>query len=393
MKIMHDLFVRYLNNDCSPEEVKQILAHFNVPKNEEMLRSLIIETLEEDADQQPFEWSPKLDESFATIKDQINTEEVKVVPISKRTWFRVAAAAVILIGVFNVYRLISNKDQNQDLVKTSSSQHASASGYHKATLMLADGSTINLEDAASGILAKQGDSKIEKLVEGQLVYTPSNGKSTEVLINSITTPKGGQYQLSLSDGSRVWLNAASSLRFPAVFSGNERVVELNGEGYFEVAKNTSMPFKVKINGKGEVEVLGTHFNISAYTDEPAMNTTLIEGKVKVTAGASGINKIIHSGEQAELDKTGQVNIIKSVNTEQATAWKNGSFNFDNADLGEVMRQLARWYDVDVKFETAIPKRKFEGEIQRDLTLTQVLKLLERNNIPCKLVGKTLIVLK
>ena len=262
-------------------------------------------------------------------------------------------------------------------------------GSNKAILTLADGSTIILQSAINGIVAQQGNTKISKSADGQLVYKSLNEKPTEVLINSIATPKGGQYQLVLSDGSIVWLNAASSLRFPAAFAGSERKVELSGEAYFEVAKNASMPFKVEVAGKGEVEVLGTHFNVNAYSDEATVNTTLVEGRVKVKALANRDSRIIAPGEQAQLEGNGRISINKDADTEQAMAWKNGTFNFSHAELGVVMRQLSRWYDVDIKFEGPVSQRQFSGEIQRDLKLSQVLKLLEKNNVFCSLQGKNI----
>ena len=302
-----------------------------------------------------------------------------------------------MIGGFLVFNLIKKTDANRDVVtidtskQVDASQQASDPGSNKAILTLADGSTIILETAANGTLTQQGNSKIVKPAEGKLAYNLLDEKTTEVLYNSIATPRGGQYQVIFSDGSKVWLNAASSLRFPAGFTGNERKVELVGEAYFEVSKNASMPFKVAIAGKGEVEVLGTHFNVHAYHDEETTHTTLLEGSVRVTGLSTGDSHIINPGEQAQVDGKGQISINKNADTEQAIAWKNGTFNFSNADLEMVLRQLSRWYDVDIKFEGAVPQRKFAGEIQRDLKLPQVLKLLEKNNVFCKLEGKTLIV--
>jgi ferric-dicitrate binding protein FerR (iron transport regulator) len=391
---MHELFIKYLNNDCSPAEVRELLAYFNVHENEDVLRGLIIENLENiDADDDESKWVRLTNELYAGIKEQLNADKPKVVPIVRRTWFRVAAAAVFLLAGFAVYNAINNTNKKQDIVQTSTSEQEIAPGSNRAVLTLADGSTIILENAVKGPLTQQGYTKISKPADGQLEYKSLNEKPKEVLFNNITTPRGGQYQLILSDGSKVWLNAASSLRFPAAFGGNERKVEISGEAYFEVAKDASRPFKVDVPGKGEVEVLGTHFNVNAYRDEPTVKTTLLEGSVKVMVLATRDKLVLNPGEQAQLQENGQITINKNADTEQALAWKTGSFHFSNADLGTVFRQLSRWYDVDVSFEGPIPQRQFDGEIQRDLKLSQVLKLLEKNNVFCRLEGKRLIVLQ
>jgi ferric-dicitrate binding protein FerR (iron transport regulator) len=225
-----------------------------------------------------------------------------------------------------------------------------------------------------------------------------NEKPADVLYNSVTTPRGGQYQVTLSDGTIAWLNAASSIRFPVAFNGKERRVEISGEVYFEVAalplsSGQKMPFKVKIGDKAEVEVLGTHFNINAYADEPTINTTLLEGSIKVIGLIHNDSRIIIPGEQAMLNANNQIKINKVANVEQAIAWKNGIFNFENANLEMSLRQIARWYDLDIIFEGPIPQRQFSGEMQRSLRISQVLKLLETNNVYCRIEGRKLIVLK
>ncbi len=190
----------------------------------------------------------------------------------------------------------------------------------------------------------------------------------------------------------VWLNAASSIHFPVAFTGSERIVDITGEVYFEVAK-TALPFKVKIADMAEVEVLGTHFNINAYTDEPSINTTLLEGSVKFTGLIRRDSRLIRPGEQAQLNSDGQIITDKAANAEQFIAWKNGIFIFDRADLEMSLRQLARWYDINIEFEGSIPKKKFNGEMQRSLSISQVIQLLETNNVHCRLEKKKLIVME
>jgi transmembrane sensor len=399
---MQNLFKKYIYNQCSPEEVKELLAYFNISENEILLRSIIrenLETLTISTDKEESQWKEVTQQIYTQIKKQNAAEKVKIAPIFRRRWIRVAAAAVLLIGAGAVYKFADDKEREQQIVRINAEneKHDVAPGGNKAVLTLANGSVIILDSATNGTLTQQGNSKVIKLSNGQLVYNLVSKKPNEILYNTISTPRGGQYQLTLADGSKVWLNAASSLRFPATFTGNERNVELTGEAYFEVAKNASMPFKVNVAGKAEVEVFGTHFNINNYVDETTINTTLLEGKVKVTPLSNSKLRIQNSrmlapGQQAILNNNGQISLNKKVNVEEVMAWKNGIFNFNNADLQTVLRQLSRWYDVDVVYEGAIPQREFEGKMERNLNLSQVLKILEKNNVHFKIEKKKLIVM-
>ncbi|MBC9932357.1 FecR family protein [Chitinophaga qingshengii] len=251
-----------------------------------------------------------------------------------------------------------------------------APGGNKAILTLSDGSQITLDSASNGILAQQGNSKVSKLANGQVVYDASGASQGKILYNTMSTPLGGQYKLTLPDGSHVWLNAGSSITYPTAFTGNERKVTVTGEAYFEVARNAAMPFRVIAN-QTAVDVLGTHFNINAYTDEATINTTLVEGAVKVSAHNRQL--VLKPGQQAQVGQR-EVQIADQVDLASITAWKEGYFSFNNADLPTVMRELARWYNLEVTYEGKIPERVFNGEIGRSLTLSQVLKGLSRTRI-------------
>ncbi|MFI5131357.1 MAG: FecR family protein [Chitinophagales bacterium] len=389
---MQDLFSKYLNEQCSPEEMEELLAHFDNPAHERSLRGLIAESLENvDPQNGNGEWHATTGPTFVAIRERLDAQRAKVVPITKRTWF--TSAAVILVGAFAIYNL-SNKPKSgkAEIANNAATQTEMAPGTNKAVLTLADGSVIILENAGNGELTQQGNTKIVKLENGQLAYNLLNEKPTEILFNSITTPRGGQYQLTLPDGSTVWLNAVSSLRFPVAFTGRERRVEVTGEAYFEVAKNASMPFKVNVAGKGEVEVLGTHFNINSYSDESTINTTLLEGSVTVTGATTGASRVISPGEQAQLNTNGQICLNKKIDTEQVIAWKKGVFSFTNASLETILRQLSRWFDVDVVYKGAIPQREFTGEIEKKLNLSHVLHILEKNNLHFRLEGRKLVVM-
>ena len=331
-------------------------------------------------------WAKIMDATFFPLK-----KRGKTIPITSKNWYKVAvAASVILLVAVGMYFFMSTHSTKiaKNTTQKKFDNDISPGGYN-ATLTLANGSTIILNNAQNGTITQQGNAKILKLANGQLAYNSLNEKPKEVLYNTITTPRGGQYQLTLSDGTKVWLNAASSLRYPASFSGKERRVELTGEGYFEVAHNAEMPFHVKVNNM-DVSVLGTHFNVNAYGDEGVMKTTLLEGSVKVNEGNE--NVLITPGEQAQVkNSTDKIEVKKDVDVDAVVAWKNGLFHFENADVQTVMRQLSRWYDVEVIYKGVIPEREFEGEMQKNLNLSQVLKLLSQNNINFKIEGRQLIV--
>jgi ferric-dicitrate binding protein FerR (iron transport regulator) len=267
---------------------------------------------------------------------------------------------------------------------TASLSHDCAPGGNVAILTLSDGSTITLDSAHDGVLAQQGSSSVTKLKTGQLAYKTLDGKPAPAVFNTLTTPRGGQYRLVLPDGSEVWLNAASSITYPTLFDGRERTVRITGEAYFEIAQDAARPFKVVVNasiGEQEVEVLGTHFNVKAYTDESVITTTLLEGRVRLNSKGAGL--VLDPGQQGTQQADGNIRMNPHADTEAAIAWKNGLFHFEHTDIREVMRQLARWYNVDVVFEGKVPDEKFDGEITRNSNLTEVLKILQLSNVHFK----------
>lgn len=257
-------------------------------------------------------------------------------------------------------------------------------GSNGAVLTLADGSKVLLDSIQQAVVALQGGATAS-VVNGELVY---EGTGNEVVYNTMTTPKGRQFNMTLADGTRVWLNAASSIRYPTVFSGKERRVEVSGEAYFEVAKNAAMPFKVQVKDVAEVEVLGTHFNLNAYENEAAVNTTLLEGSVKVNG------TIIRPGQQAQvMANSPETKVVQRADIEQVMAWKNGIFRFQDADLKQVMKQLERWYDIEVKYEGAIPDIHLQGKMDRGVALEDVMRFLADYNIATRLENRTLIISK
>jgi transmembrane sensor len=269
-------------------------------------------------------------------------------------------------------------------------------GGNKATLTLADGSVIVLDSTRHGKIANQQNIVIKADEDGKIVYdeagdetlpdSPAPAKT--VAMNMLATPRGGQYQLVLPDGTKVWLNAASSLKYPAAFTGDERRVELTGEAYFEVSKDPSKPFYVKTASQ-TVAVLGTHFNINSYADETATKTTLLEGSVKVT-GNNGQSVKIKPGEQA-VNIASAISIKENVDTDEAVAWKNGKFMFRNTDLQTIMRQLSRWYDVDVEYQGTMAQKHYMGRISRNVPVSQIFEILKTSGLNFTINGRKIIV--
>jgi transmembrane sensor len=266
-------------------------------------------------------------------------------------------------------------------------------GGNKAVLTLADGRRIDLDTTANGVLANQGNTRVAKLSDGQLAYNKEKNTTEKPnaapAYNSLSTPRKGQFALRLPDGTRVWLNNASVLRYPVAFTGPDRTVELAGEAYFEVARDQAHPFRVKLQDGASVEVLGTSFNIMAYNDEPAEQTTLIDGSIRVTRDNQ--SALLKPAEQSVLDSTGKLRVTPEVDVQEVIAWKNGYFQFDHASLQTTMRQLARWYDIDVVYQGQIPEHEFQGKIQRSLLLSDVLRELENDQLHFRLDGRKLIV--
>jgi hypothetical protein len=271
-----------------------------------------------------------------------------------------------------------------------------APGRNKAVLLLADSTSIVLDDSDTGMLAQQGSTRILKLVNGQLTYKAPIGARLQAtsrpLYNVISTPRGGQYQVILPDGSKVWLNAASSLRFPTTFTGKERIVMLTGEAYFDIAPNRNMPFRVQA-GDTKVEVLGTQFNVMAYENEDRINTTLLEGSIRVS-GQKGEGLKLKPGQQATmlLNASGAI-ATHEADTESVVAWKNGVFQFDGNDIQTIMRQIERWYDVDIHYAGKAPEGHYSGTVGRDKSLLKVLRIFEEEgDIKFKIEGKNLTIL-
>ncbi|HEY9260135.1 FecR family protein [Chitinophaga sp.] len=321
---------------------------------------------------------------WAAFSAQHFPEEHKSRVRNMYPWWSAAAAVLLLLGA-GIYLLRPSKPAPQiAAVKVPAAQILP--GSSKATLTLSDGSVIPLDSNGNQVITQQG--ALIQVNNGQLQYSTQD-YSAQTTLNTLTTPRGGQFRLTLPDGTRVWLNAASAITYPTAFAEGKREVEIKGEVYFEVAAKAKTPFNVKINSAANIEVLGTSFNINAYSDEPGIKTTLIQGAVKISTG--NISRVLQPGQQAQVNSAGDINVIAKADTAAILAWKKDQFYFRDADIPTVMRQLARWYDVTIVYAGTIPARRFQGEIQRNLPLSDVLDGLENTGIHFRLQGRSIIV--
>jgi transmembrane sensor len=323
------------------------------------------------------------------MSEAIGEEGEEVKPVyalyinRKRRWLRLAAAVVVGVLAVAGYAILQNKDTvgGKGEMITAKANEDVLPGGDRAVLILENGSRVLLDSTVKGKLAEQSGSIITKEENGSIVYNVDKKARAEVTFNTLITPRGGQYRLVLPDGSKVWLNAASSIRYPVFFVGTERRVEITGEAYFEVEKNAAMPFKVHF-GDATVEVLGTHFNINTYGDEQAFNTTLLEGSIRISSSpAVSVSPALQSvvlkpGQQATLNRSNRINVNNDVDMDQVMAWKDGYFNFDNADLRTIMKYISRWYDRDIVYETN-DDHHFSFKLPRNVPVSKLLSILER----------------
>ena len=398
------LFAKYLQKECSAEEFEEMMTWLVAMDEGE--KNKLSDPLKELWDKAMAGKLPSTAEQVdwdRVLNRVLNAgEQAPAIPIEVRQpagigWKRTAVAVVILGLIISGGFLLLNRKTPKEIVKQEKPIRHQPEEIHskgnQAMLTLANGSVIILDSTKNGVITNQGNVKIIKLDSGQLAYSlPSSNSasSSEISYNTISTPRAAQYQVTLSDGTKVWLNAASSLRYPTSFSGQDRKVELTGEGYFEVAKNKDKPFHVRV-GAIEVEVLGTHFNIMAYEDEAAIQTTLLEGSVKVSYNNQ--TDLLKPGRQASLDRTDNKLSVGDANVQQVVAWKNGYFYFDKSDVRTIMRQVSRWYDLNIVYESSVPDMKFSGKIERSLPLSGISHLLESGQIHFRIEGKNCIMMK
>ena len=386
---IESLIDKYLAGTATEQEKQEVQnwyhsfndAEVNVAVKEEAFRQKLEERMKE------------------RLLADINSEPTAVIPMPNRyrRQLAIAASVIILLGL-SFYALLhfSRNETVSPIAAVEKTGQADkvVPGSNKAILTLSDGSIVELDSSAKGNITQQGNVVVSKMANGQIAYSINGKTITEndaAFYNTITTPRGGQYQVTLSDGTAVWLNAASSIRFPVVFAGNERLVTITGEAYLEVAKNKEKPFRVDV-GDAVVEVLGTHFNINAYADEPFLQTTLVEGSVRVTNRSNrSFSTVISPGQQAKMSADGNIAVLDHADIEQTLAWKNGIFLFKSTDLTTILRQIGRWYDVEIEYQGSA-NMNFTGQLTRNEEVTDVLKKLAlTEEVNFKLTGRKIIV--
>ncbi|MBS7564713.1 FecR domain-containing protein [Mucilaginibacter sp. Bleaf8] len=343
----------------------------------------LLEKYQDDFELEERPWLPEMGDK-QQLRNQLLSELRAKLPsprkearsLFRKMAFAAAILAFISTGIFFYHRWNGRAvDVKDHFTKVKDEKAPILPGRNKAILIQANGNMIDLDGSGNGHLSKEGGADVTKLANGKLVYNKGavpEGQNITAY-NTIATPRGGQYQLTLADGTSVWLNAASSLKFPTTFSGRERMVELTGEAYFEVAKNRNMPFRVLANGVN-VKVLGTHFNVMAYPDENAVQTTLLEGSVRLQKDSAEV--MLTPGEQGQIRPGARAFKVREVKVNDVISWKNGLFTFDNENIKTIMRNVSRWYDVDIEYEGQLGKQNFGGSVSKFNDISYLLKTLE-----------------
>jgi transmembrane sensor len=393
------LFNKYSSNTCSPEELAEFWALLQeFPEQQDILSDEMLALWNKERsgvlasdtvdwqflkDRMQVEMHQAQTENIAMEDHRVRSQRVHFM----RRW--PAVAAILLLLAAGAFYWISNNSNKTELA--SKTPIDIAPGKDGAVLTLADGSKIILDSMGNGVVATQNGAQV-LLQNGQVVYDASKTSlhTGAPQFNTMSTPKGRQFQLLLPDGTKVWLNAASSITYPTFFAGNERRVQVNGEVYFEVTKNRKLPFRVDVNKQATIEVLGTHFNVNAYSNETIIKTTLLEGSVKVTGNESVLLK---PGQQAQLSTGNKISVNQDVDIDKVMAWKNGFFNFEGVPITEVMKQIERWYDITVIYEKGVPNIQFFGELSRNFSLADLVDALKDVGVHFRIEeGRKLVVL-
>ena len=386
------LITRYLQNNLTEKEHQELQVWMASDKaNRELFEEIINENNQADAIH--FLNQLSVEDGWNSVNKKIKHQDNRNKHPAGRSnavnkkiaWAAAASFIIIVLGFFFWNKLnweptiMSNLNTPAEILP----------GGNRATLTLANGSVIPLDTLADGTIADQGNVQVIKL-NGQLQYQ-SAGTENVSAYNTIQTPKGGKYKIILADGTTVWLNASSSLKFPVAFIGNERKVELTGEGFFDVTKDAKKPFRVLLENGEKIEVLGTSFNVNAYQDETHLRTTLLEGKITFTKNS--ISKTIYPGQQISVSSNNinAIDVLDNIDTDEVTAWKNDLFIFSSNDIKSIMRQISRWYDVEIVYSGEMKNDKFSGIVSSKTNLSQVLKIMEEGGMKFKIEGKKITV--
>lgn len=370
---INTLVEKYTSNTCSREELDQLLLMVkNSTDNKPVENALhtFWERVKSENKQEHVNWDAMMQPLMKDLKPE--TPIVSIKRSFNLKWVGVAASILLLLGTL-AYLTVWKPQVSQQVAAID----IIAPVANRAMIVLANGQKVYLDQKANGAIASDGNATVEKTADGKIVYKANSRSLASAQYNTLSNPRGSSVvDITLSDGTRVWLNAGSSLTYPMAFSGRERKVQISGEGYFEVAHNANMPFKVT-KANMEVAVLGTHFNVNAYDDESLIKVTLLEGSVKTSLGNREA-VILKPGQQAQVAST--IKVLKQVNLEKEMAWKQGMFRFENTNIEEIMRQVARWYNVEVEFRGDVSNLNFGGSVSRQANISELLKRLEATNL-------------
>ena len=389
--VFSQLLDKYLTQTITAEEQQEFFALIKSKKHTPELEAVVAEALENAS----FDVAedPVLREIIFERILQQRESPVPRIPLYRRWGW---AAAILLLLGGTVYFYITGDNQNKPVIAEQSGNNKSIQpGSNKALLTLSDGTVIPLDSAATGAIAQQGNSSVIKLPNGEIRYDVNGSPSDKVMLNTMTTPNGGQYNLVLPDGSKIWLNAASTITYPAAFTRNVRQIKISGEVYLEIAKDKSRPFLVDVDGKSTVEVLGTSININSYTNEGRIKTTLVQGSVRVAnmeknGRRSSKGVMLQPGQQAVITGNTEEIRVQTANIEHVLAWKNGFINFESVSFQEIIRQIERWYNIDVQIEGPMPGVKIGGRMDRGVQLSDLMAFLNNFDIRTRLEGRKLI---
>ncbi|NML38772.1 DUF4974 domain-containing protein [Chitinophaga sp. G-6-1-13] len=389
-QVFKQLLDKYLAGNINAAEREQLGALLASDEHWNNLKALI----DEDWEQLPAETDvvdPLGQSMYERIQEQAFAGKhiLQPVYVSKRKWW-VAASVAALITVSATLYYFNTKSGHRQSETARVQQNDVGPGGDKAILTLANGEKIMLDSGRQGVIVSQSGLTIQKNGAGQIEYHVSARQNTPVEFNTITTPPGGQFLIVLPDGSRVWLNSCSSLHFPTDFRELQRDVDLQGEAYFEVAENAHHPFHVTVNNKINIKVLGTRFNVMAYPDEENIRTTLLQGAVQLWNDNKPL--LLKPGEEGRYNRNQSTLVAIAANEEEALAWKNGYFSFEHADLKSIIRQLARWYDLEIVYEGPVPEKRFAGMIPRNGALSGTLNVLRGMGVDSRLNGKKLVIM-
>ena len=397
---LHRLLHQYLNGLISEVDCIELLDYIDHAGTDEIADAVNVDLV--DLEKSPQFDEQRTDELLQRIQSdfrfkessQVKKEQTNVISLYKNRWLQIAAACFLLLtgGALYIWQQSKSKANTDQLAV--SNKRPIVPGSNKAFLTMANGKVILLSNATNGVLAKTNSGNVSKIRNGQIVYNTldaaNTNKSQSIGDNILTTPKGGEYEVVLPDGTKVWLNAGSSLSYPVTFAGNDRQVKLTGEAYFEVAKNKDKPFYVNINNV-QVRVLGTHFNIEAYSEDEEIKATLLEGAVLVSKNK--IHSTLAPGQQAVINNNSNNIVVSTADIDDVMAWKNGYFIFDHDNIQCIMKKVSRWYDVDVVYQGNFNDLKFGGTFYRSKSIEELLQHLESvGNIHLTTKGRRIIVM-